>query len=66
MFGPDVLVAPVLELGSRSRSVYLPAGVSWRSVWTGEAFDGGRRIDVDAPLERIPVFLREGADVPIA
>ncbi len=65
MFGPDVLVAPVLELGSRSRSVYLPAGVSWRSAWTGEAFDGGRRIDVDAPLERIPVFLREGADLPI-
>jgi alpha-D-xyloside xylohydrolase len=65
MFGPDVLVAPVLELGSRSRSVYLPAGVSWRSAWTGEAFDGGRRIDVDTPLERIPVFLREGADLPI-
>lgn len=65
MFGPDVLVAPVLELGVRSREVYLPAGVSWRSAWTGETFDGGRRIAVDAPLERIPVFLREGADLPI-
>ena len=55
MFGPDYLVAPVLEAGARSRSVYLPAG-SWTDVDTGITYEGGQRIMVDAPLERIPVI----------
>lgn len=66
MFGPDVLVAPILESGARSREVYLPEGASWRDAWTGGQFTGGQRITVDAPLERIPVFVRDGAEVPIA
>ena len=57
MFGPDYLVAPVMEMGARSRSVYLPAG-RWTDTDTGEVYTGGQRITVDAPLERIPVFLR--------
>ncbi|MBP3657624.1 MAG: glycoside hydrolase family 31 protein [Clostridia bacterium] len=57
MFGPDYLVAPVLEAGARSRSVYLPAG-SWTDVDTGITYEGGQRTTVDAPLERIPVFRR--------
>jgi alpha-D-xyloside xylohydrolase len=65
LFGPSLLVAPVLDHGARARSVYLPAGATWTDVWTGCAYEGGRRVDVDAPLERIPVFSRDGAMVPV-
>ncbi len=58
MFGPDVLVSPVVAEGVRSRSVYLPKGATWRDAWSGEESAGGITIEVDAPLERIPVFLR--------
>lgn len=58
-FGPDVLVAPVTEGGVRQRSVYLPTGNSWRHVVTNEVFAGGTWVDSDAPLEWIPVFVRE-------
>ncbi len=61
MFGPDILVAPVLELGSRSRSVYLPVGTDWQEVATGQTFEGGQTLEVAAPLERIPVFVRQGS-----
>ena len=57
MFGPDYLIAPVLEPGARSRSVYLPEGI-WTDVDTGAQYAGGQRVTVDAPLERIPVFSR--------
>jgi len=63
LFGPDVLVAPVLEAGARSRQVYLPAGCDWRDAWSGGTHDGGRCVMADAPLGRIPVFVRDGAPV---
>jgi alpha-D-xyloside xylohydrolase len=66
MFGPSLLVAPVATHGERSRPVYLPAGASWRDAWTGSVFDGGQLVTADAPLSRIPVFLRDDASVPIA
>lgn len=65
MFGPDLLVAPVLHHGDRSRTVYLPAGAVWTHAYTGEAFEGGVSISVEAPLEQIPVFLRDEAKLPI-
>ncbi len=65
LVGPDVLVAPILESGGRQREVYLPAGARWADAWTGEAHGGGEVVSVAAPLERIPVFLRDGAEVPI-
>ena len=63
MFGPDLLVAPVLEAGASERRVYLPAGHRWVNAWTGEILEGGRTVTVPAPLDIIPVFGREGADV---
>lgn len=63
LLGPDLLVAPVLGAGETSRSVYLPAGCEWVDVWTGRSSPGGARIEVAAPLDRIPVFARAGADV---
>ena len=65
MFGPDVLVAPVLYEGVRSREVYLPKGAKWRDVNTGRIYSGGQYIECNAPLEVIPVFLRDEADLPI-
>ena len=62
LFGGDVLVAPVMYEGMREREVYLPEGVRWRNAHTKEVYDGGRTIPVDAPLEIIPVFLREGGN----
>jgi alpha-D-xyloside xylohydrolase len=65
LFGPDILVAPILAPGQTSRPVYLPSGSNWRNAWTKERFAGGRTISVDAPIERIPVFTREGSEVPL-
>jgi len=64
-FGPSVLVAPVTKLGARSRRVYLPAGATWTDPWSGETLKGGTFLDAAAPLERIPVFLRDGAQLPL-
>ena len=65
MFGPDLLVAPVLHEGARSREVYLPAGTTWADAWSGETHTGGQWVKADAPLERIPLYLRDGAKLPI-
>jgi len=58
MFGPDLLVAPVLYEGARQRKVYFPANVEWIDAWNGKSYAGGQSIEVSAPLETIPVFLK--------
>ncbi|MDR3341264.1 MAG: glycoside hydrolase family 31 protein [Treponema sp.] len=60
MFGPNYLVAPILYAGLGERQVYLPAGSSWTDCWTGEKHAGGKYVTAAAPLERIPVFSRDG------
>lgn len=65
LFGPDLLVAPVLIEGARHREVYLPAGTVWTDAWSGEIFDGGQCITAEAPLARIPLYLRAAAQLPI-
>ncbi len=65
LFGPDLLVAPVMEAGLKQRAVYLPAGAQWTNAWTGEVLGGGQTVTVDAPLDTIPLFVREGATLPI-
>lgn len=58
MFGPQLLVAPILEEGAVTRAVQLPEGTVWECLWTGEAVSGGGRVAVEAPIDRIPVFVR--------
>jgi len=65
MFGPDLLVAPVVEQGARKRMVYLPEGCRWKDAGTDMVYDGGTRIEADAPLDRIPLFLREDAELSL-
>ena len=77
MFGPAFLVCPVHQPmwhgpGStplvdvpRTRRLYLPAGNDWYDFWTEQRLRGGQSIDADAPLERLPVFVRAGSIVPM-
>jgi len=65
LFGPNLLVAPVMEAGVRERAVYLPAGSRWKNAWTGEAHAGGTTVMAAAPLDTIPLFLRGDAELPI-
>ena len=57
MFGSKYLAAPIFELNCFKRDVYLPAG-QWKLTSTGEIFDGGCTVTVDAPIEYMPVFER--------
>ena len=66
LFGPHLLVAPIVEYRARERRVYLPAGAEWTDAWSGDRVpEGGLTIDASAPLERIPVFVR-GRDRALA
>jgi alpha-D-xyloside xylohydrolase len=58
LFGPDLLVAPIVEPGARARDVYLPRG-TWTELHSGRMFDGGQVVPAQAPLPVIPVFARD-------
>lgn len=60
MFGPDILVAPICHEKARKRSVYLPSGTFFLHAGTGERYEGGKWYEVEAALDTLPVFLREG------
>ena len=64
MFGPSFLVAPMTEKGT-SRKVYLPEGCGWTDFHTQKHYDGGQWIVADAPISRIPLFVREGSILPV-
>lgn len=65
MIGEDLLAAPVLRPGVRQRSLYLPEG-TWVDYWTEKRYQGGTHILIDAPLDRLPLFVRSGAILPEA
>lgn len=65
MLGSFVLVAPVIAPGKEAREVYLPDG-DWYDYYTGEKYSGGRYILADAPLDKVPVFIKAGAIIPVA
>ena len=79
MFGPALLVAPVTkplyydsngqplpEKTAKSKAVYLPGkGEKWFDFWTGETHPGGKSIQVQAPIEIIPLFVRAGSILPL-
>ena len=64
MLGPALMACPVGYYKARNRSVYFPRQCGWYDLYTGEYTQGGQRLVVDAPYERIPVFVREGAIIP--
>ena len=65
MFGPAMLVNPVTEEGATSRWLYLPPATAWYDFWSGDKLSGGRRIEAQAPLDRIPLYVRAGAILPL-
>lgn len=64
MVGDALFVAPVLEKGATKRSVYLPRGV-WYDFWTNRLIDGKRTIEVQAPLDHMPMFAKAGSVIPM-
>jgi alpha-glucosidase (family GH31 glycosyl hydrolase) len=79
LFGPDLLAAPVLDEGARTRSVYLPPG-RWVDLWRSARYclcdghlalrkarllDGGRSVDLPAPLTQLPLLARAGTLLPL-
>jgi alpha-D-xyloside xylohydrolase len=77
LFGPALLVCPVtapMYYGKnsqpiagvkKSRQVYLPTGAKWFDFWTEKTYAGGKTIEADAPLEKIPLFVRAGSILPM-
>ena len=77
MFGPALLVNPVTrpmlyDVGScplagdaKSRPVYLPAGANWYDFYTGQTYTGGQPIQAEAPIDRLPLFVRAGSILPM-
>jgi len=64
LVGADVLVAPVLREGAVRRTVYFPSGDRWINWWTGELYEAGTEMEIDAPIERLPLFARVGGAFP--
>lgn len=60
MFGGDILVAPICHEHAVSREVYLPKGAVWTHAGTGKVYEGGKCYEIEAPIETLPVFLRDG------
>ncbi len=65
MFGRDLLVSPVTDAGVKEWKVYLPAGASWTEAATGKVLEGGQYVEAYAPIDIIPVFVRDNADIKI-
>jgi alpha-D-xyloside xylohydrolase len=65
MFGPAILVNPVTEEGATSRSLYLPPANAWYDFWSGDKLASGKRIEAEAPLDRIPLYVPAGSVLPL-
>ncbi len=80
MFGPSILVAPVLESmyvntiegkqtenysEIKTREVYLPKGSDWYDFWTGEKISGGQNVVKPAPIDIIPLYIKAGTILPV-
>lgn len=60
MYGSDILAAPIVEQHALSRKVYLPEGCTWTYAATGRTYEGGQWAEAEAPLNTMPIFLRDG------
>lgn len=65
MFGPALMVCPVYAYKARERDVYFPSGKGWYDFYTGKFIQGGQKITVPAPFEKIPLFVKAGSILPV-
>ena len=66
MFGRSILVANVVEQGEKVKKVYLPAGTNWYDFYTHRMYKGGQTLEIPVDLSSLPLFIREGAVIPMA
>ena len=65
MFGANLLVAPITAPGVSEWSVYLPAAPAWYDFWSGRRYEGKQNVNAAAPLDRLPLFVKAGAILPL-
>jgi len=63
VYGEQILVCPILEPNAKGRRMYVPKG-KWYNFWTDEIIEGGKEVWVDADLDSMPMFIKEGALIP--
>ena len=63
IFGDKILVCPIIEPNAKGRRMYVPKG-KWFNFWTDEIISGGKEMWVDADIDSMPIFVKEGAIVP--
>ncbi|MBU3010371.1 glycoside hydrolase family 31 protein [Polaribacter vadi] len=63
VYGEQILVCPIQEPNAKGRRMYIPRG-KWYNFWTNEVVEGGKEIWVDAELDSMPIFIKEGAVIP--
>ncbi len=63
VYGDKILVCPILEPNAKGRRMYIPRG-NWYNFWTDEVVKGGREVWVDADIDSMPIFIKEGAIIP--
>ena len=78
IFGESLMVCPVIEpmyyesnskpieKGTKSRQVYLPKGTDWYDFWSNQYYTGGQSIMAEAPIDRIPLYVKAGSIIPMA
>lgn len=64
VFGEQILVCPILEPNAKGRRMYVPKG-KWYNYWTKERVKGGKEMWVEADIDRMPIFIKEGAIIPV-
>lgn len=65
MFGPQMMVCPVYSYKTTTRDVYFPENSNWYDFESKQYIAGGKTLNVKAPYERIPLFVKEGAILPL-
>jgi len=63
IYGDKILICPILEAYSKGRRLYLPKGI-WFNYWDNMPSEGGKEVWIDADLETLPIFIKEGAIIP--
>jgi alpha-D-xyloside xylohydrolase len=65
LFGSSLMVCPVYHYNERNRDVYFPNNGGWYDIYSGKYIAGGQKLNVEAPYERMPLFVREGSILPV-
>ncbi|MEO9571417.1 MAG: glycoside hydrolase family 31 protein [Polaribacter sp.] len=63
IYGEQILVCPIQEPNAKGRRMYIPRG-KWYNFWTDDVVEGGKEMWVDADIDSMPIFIKEGAIIP--